>query len=120
MWLRSCVAVAVMEAGSCSSNSPPLLGWELLYVVGVTLKSKKKKKAKKKKTKKERKGKKESETIGIPQEWLSSKIKLQCLAGVIFGARDVRTWVFLKDQRCITDVIRVWEVLTSFLNCGLQ
>ena len=36
--LRSCVAVAVVQAGSCSSNSS--LAWELPHAVGAALKRK--------------------------------------------------------------------------------
>ena len=43
-WLRSCVAVAVVEAGSCSSDWTPSLGTSMCP--GAVLKSKKKKKTK--------------------------------------------------------------------------
>ena len=43
--LGSGVAVAVVQAGSCSSDSTS--AWELPYAAGVALKSKKKKKKKK-------------------------------------------------------------------------
>ena len=43
MWLGSCVALAVVQAGICISDLTPSLG------TGVALKSKKKKKKKKKK-----------------------------------------------------------------------
>ena len=49
MLLRSGVAVAVVWAGSCSSDLTP--AWELPYAVGATITERKKKK-KKKKTKK--------------------------------------------------------------------
>ena len=42
MQLRSGVAVAVVWAGSCSSNSP--LAWELPYAIAVALKSKRQQK----------------------------------------------------------------------------
>ena len=44
--LKSCVAMAVALAGSCSSNSIRPLAWELLYVASMALKSKKEKKKK--------------------------------------------------------------------------
>ena len=42
-WLGIPLAVAVMQASSCSSDHP--LAWELPYSMGVALKSKEKKKA---------------------------------------------------------------------------
>ena len=47
MQLGSCVAVAVVQAGSCSSNST--LAWEPPYAMGVTLKRQRQKKIKEKK-----------------------------------------------------------------------
>ena len=49
MQLRSGVAVAVVQAGSCSSIQP--LAWEPPYAVGTALKSKKRKEKKKKERK---------------------------------------------------------------------
>ena len=43
--LRSCVAVAVVQAGNCSSDGP--LAWEWPYATGMALKRQKKKKKKK-------------------------------------------------------------------------
>ena len=48
MRLRSGIAVAVVEAGGCSSNSPPSLGTSMCHRCGL------KKKRKKKKGRKER------------------------------------------------------------------
>ena len=39
MWLGYCIAVAVVEAGSCSSNSTPSLGTSICH--GYSLKRKK-------------------------------------------------------------------------------
>ena len=44
MWLGSCVAVVVAQAGGCSSNSTPSLGNSI--AMGIALKSKRKKKEK--------------------------------------------------------------------------
>ena len=46
MWLGSGIAVAVVQSGSCSSDSTPSLGTP--YATGEALKSKKKKEKKKK------------------------------------------------------------------------
>ena len=60
--LRSCVAVAVAMAGSCSSDKP--LAWEFPYATGHRCRSKKqKKKKKKKKKKKERKKDRERDLL---------------------------------------------------------
>ena len=39
MWLGSCIAMAVVQAGSCNS-----LAWDLLYAMCVALKKKKRQK----------------------------------------------------------------------------
>ena len=58
MWLRSYIAVAVVQAGSCSSDSIPSLGTS--YDIGAALKSEKKKEGRKKERKGRRKeGRKE-------------------------------------------------------------
>jgi len=47
MWLRSSVAVAVVEARSCSSNLTPSMGtsiYHMPYALGVALKRQKPKK----------------------------------------------------------------------------
>ena len=51
--LRSSVAMAMVWADSCSSNSTP--AWELPYAMGEALKKKKKKKKERKKERKEKK-----------------------------------------------------------------
>ena len=50
MRLGSCIAVAVAQAGSCSSNSTPSLGTSICHQCSPKTKTKKKKKKKKKKT----------------------------------------------------------------------